>query len=132
MSLDHPIEALAWAMASACYRDFDNYVYESRDFSQADRNARVTKTRRPSPHDVHVQAMFPQTWGSTALGFGGLGGQAVTTAYTIVLSNSLDGELAVYFGGRFAYKVKKTTEKFYADIVAQQLLPVARAYEYQQ
>ena len=28
---------------------------------------------------------FEQTWGSTALGFGGVGGQAITTARTYVL-----------------------------------------------
>lgn len=132
MSLSHPLQDLAAAFASACYVDFDRHVYESRDFSQADRNARVTRTRCPTPDDVHVQAMFPQTWGSTALGFGGIGGQAITTAYTIVLHNTLDGQLAVYFGRRFAYKLKKATEKFAADVARQQLLPVGRAHEYEQ
>lgn len=45
---------------------------------------------------------FPQVWGSTALGLGGFGGQATTTAQTfIVLGHS---EAYIYFGGRFAYK----------------------------
>lgn len=49
---------------------------------------------------------FEQTWGSTALGFGGMGGQAMTTANTIVLvpiKNNQD--CFVYFAGRFAYSV---------------------------
>lgn len=50
--------------------------------------------------------VFEQTWGSTALGFGGIGGQAMTTANTIVLipiNNHQD--CFVYFAGRFAYSV---------------------------
>ena len=50
--------------------------------------------------------VFEQTWGSTALGFGGMGGQAMTTANTIVLipiNNHQD--CFVYFAGRFAYSV---------------------------
>ncbi len=47
---------------------------------------------------------FTQNWGSTALGFGGLGGQAGTRAYTTVLNKG--NFAAVYFQGRFAYEVK--------------------------
>ena len=50
--------------------------------------------------------VFEQTWGSTALGFGCMGGQAMTTANTIVLipiNNNQD--CFVYFAGRFAYSV---------------------------
>ena len=50
--------------------------------------------------------IFEQTWGSTALGFDGMGGQAMTTANTIVLipiNNNQD--CFVYFAGRFAYSV---------------------------
>lgn len=50
--------------------------------------------------------IFEQTWGSTALGFDGIGGQAMTTANTIVLvpiRNNQD--CFVYFAGRFAYSV---------------------------
>lgn len=50
--------------------------------------------------------IFEQTWGSTALGFSGMGGQAITTANTIVLipiNNNQD--CFVYFAGRFAYSV---------------------------
>lgn len=36
--------------------------------------------------------MFPQAWGSTSLGFGGIGGQAMTSAYTTVITdNCADG-----------------------------------------
>ena len=49
---------------------------------------------------------FVQTWGSTACGFGGIGGQAMTDCRTYVFIPQVDGEdCFVYFGGRFAYKV---------------------------
>ena len=43
---------------------------------------------------------FDQTWGSTALGFSGMGGQIMTTerTYIIVYTN----RAYVYFGGRYA------------------------------
>lgn len=57
---------------------------------------------------------FPQTWSSTALGFSGIGGQAFTTALTVVVIYRRDA--FVYFGGRFAYKVKITNQKIMDDI----------------
>lgn len=32
--------------------------------------------------------MFPQTWGDTSLGFGGMGGQAITTALTTIIGDN--------------------------------------------
>lgn len=56
---------------------------------------------------------FPQTWGSTALGFGGIGGAAMTTAQTVVVFTygAPIGKAAVYFGGRFAYLVENAGEE---------------------
>ena len=34
--------------------------------------------------EFEVISVFSQTWGSTALGFGGIGGQAITSAYTTI------------------------------------------------
>ena len=34
----------------------------------------VEKSRKHTFYDLTVYNMFPQTWGSTALGFGGIGG----------------------------------------------------------
>jgi hypothetical protein len=59
---------------------------------------------------------FPQTWGSTALGFGGLGGSAMTNAVTVVITSHMSSEAVVYFGGRFAYKIEKYNSKFIQDI----------------
>lgn len=41
-----------------------------------------------------------QSWGSTALGFGGMGGSAITQALTVVV---ITDQAHVYFGGRHAY-----------------------------
>lgn len=74
----------------------------------------IERSRRPSIRDIEVVAMFPQTWSSTALGFGGIGGQAMTPAYTVILRCGI--EHAVYFGGRHAYTVKHPNDKFFEDL----------------
>lgn len=59
---------------------------------------------------------FDQTWASTALGFGGMGGSAMTTERTYVLtSRKYEDYAIVYFGGTYAYCVKKN-EAFERDL----------------
>lgn len=61
--------------------------------------------------------MFEQTWGSTALGFPGVGGSAMTEATTYVLIPKKEADCAhVYFGSQFAYKVNGLTQKFMDDL----------------
>ena len=49
---------------------------------------------------------FTQVWGDTTLGFGGIGGQAMTSARTYVfVPVSCEEECFVYFAGKFAYSV---------------------------
>lgn len=115
MSLGSAVEAVHLAVAAALYRDLPDMEYQDRDWqvwrsltpeqqkqSQQDRSLGwTTKTRRPNTDDVEV-CMFPQVWGSTALGYGGVGGAAMTTAYTVVVSDH--NHVCVYFGsGRLAY-----------------------------
>lgn len=57
---------------------------------------------------------FPQTWGSTALGFGGIGGQAITTAQTTVIF--IERCAFVFFNKRFAYKIESPNQSFYEDM----------------
>jgi hypothetical protein len=76
----------------------------------------VEKTRKHSFYDLTVYSMFPQTWSSTALGFGGIGGQAITSAYVCIIESNLVGGYAVYFGGRLAYVINRPNEKFIEDI----------------
>ena len=72
---------------------------------------------------------FDQTWGSTALGFGGMGGQMMTTArtYIIVYKN----RAYVYFGGRYAYKVPYPfNNAFEDDLAKHSLAPIVASAKY--
>lgn len=89
---------------------------------------------RPDESCVVVEAMFPETWGSTALGFGGIGGQAMTTAYTVVLSVD-DAHYLVYWSGRHAYTInardpKFNLEAFKADLGAQRTREIGQRGHY--
>lgn len=95
--LEDPISSLAACIAHAQYEGFSNIQYEGY--------TGVT-FRRPTTRDFIVYTMFPQTWGSTALGHGGMGGAAVTDAYTVVLYCTQLQEHLVYFGGQFCYKIQ--------------------------
>lgn len=129
------IENLHSALAHAQYEGFGLIEYEDRDWNHYNKtreDKRVTKTRRHGALDIEVYAMFAQTWGSTTLGFGGVGGQAMTTAYTIVLRSNILGEYCVYFGGRFAYNIKRCNQKFLEHVANQQLNAVANRSGYEQ
>jgi hypothetical protein len=82
----------------------------------------VEKLRKHSFYDLTLYNMFPQTWSSTALGFGGIGGQAITSAYVCVIESNLIGQYAVYFGGRLAYVIERPNEKFVEDITRQRMV----------
>lgn len=66
---------------------------------------------------------FLQTWGSTALGFGGIGGSALTTAWTSVIIKN-NGSADVYFNGKKAYSVEKMNDAFKKDILSRCMKPV--------
>jgi len=133
MNATNPIETLAGCMAHAAYEAFPEYVYQDRDWAKHDKwrstltreemktavapaDCFVEKSRKHSLYDLTVYNMFPQTWSSTALGFGGIGGQAITSAYVCIIESDLVGGFAVYFGGRFAYVINRPNEKFIEDI----------------
>jgi hypothetical protein len=135
----NPIETLAGCMAHAAYEAFPEYRYQDRNWALHDRwratltreemktavappECFVEKTRKHTFYDLTVYAMFPQSWGSTALGFGGIGGQAITSAYVCVIESNLVGGYAVYFGGRLAYVINRPNEKFMADIAGHRMV----------
>ena len=147
----NPIQDLAFAYHDAMFNRFSDIVYQDRDWDKyhkwrdklkkeefasaylAEREtgitmhqeSLVTKRRKPTSHETSLMVMFPQTWSSTALGFGGIGGQAITPSYSIVIE--CVGEYAVYFGSRFAYLVKGTKKAFFEDIAAMNLASVKDA-----
>lgn len=132
--MSNPITALHEALSAAVLRDLPECVYSERDWvewhkmSQEERTEAIksntvpkTKhTRRPYTDEVNV-TLFNQGWGSTALGYDGIGGAAMTDAYTIVVEFA--GNYCVYFGGGIlAYKIdvgeltNESYEKFCKDL----------------
>ena len=98
-------------------------VYSWEDRKRTDTG--LTEERRPRIDNVDV-VMFSQTWGSTALGFGGVGGQAITTAYTVVVYGPM-GDACVYFGGRLAYRIEHLNDTFRNDMQDRHMHKVAGA-----
>ena len=73
---------------------------------------------------------FDQTWASTALGFGGVGGSAMTTARTYVLIPcSAQDRAFVYFAGCFAYKTP-INDRFREDLKNHRMASVAESGRY--
>lgn len=110
--MNNPIETLSHCLAHAVYQGMPDFEYEERTWAKAP----VIKTCKHTHHDVNVEAMFMQTWPSTSLGFGGIGGQALTDAYTVVISSRRGPWYCVYFGGRFAYWLDNPARAFFEDI----------------
>lgn len=110
---ENPISDLADCIAHAQYEGFSSIEYENRNwelYRETGEDVRIKSLRRPTTRDFGVYAMFPQTWGSTSLGHGGMGGSAVTTAYTIVLECYATQEFLVYFGGQMCYRVNRNSK----------------------
>lgn len=74
--------------------------------------------------------MFPQMWGSTALGFGGMGGQAMTSAYTTVAADIQYGYYGVFFGEKLAYLVTDPSDEFFEDLKKGNMASIARSGRY--
>lgn len=128
MRAGNPFEAVALSVGSALFHDLPDIEYEPVlriDPKTKERVRGEVTWRRPHEHEIEV-VMFPQTWGSTALGFGGMGGSAVTQAYTVTVFGP-KGEVAVYFGGRFAYLIEHPNERFFADLDKRALVSVREA-----
>ena len=79
--------------------------------------------------DIADIVQFYQTWGSTCLGFGGIGGQALTSALTSVIFKT-DGKIDVFFGGRKAYTIPKINKKLNKDLNKRYLKSVQESNDY--
>jgi hypothetical protein len=81
---------------------------------------------------VHAY-VFIQGWGSTALGFGGVGGQMLTSAHTVVVVDERYDQpqrrALVYFGSGFAYEVVDPGEAFYLALHARRMPPRGEAHK---
>jgi hypothetical protein len=65
-----------------------------------------------STYELAVYRILTQTWSSTACGFGGIAGQAVTKAFTVIMKNESTGNYYVFVNGQYAYAVKGTCTVF--------------------
>lgn len=126
-----PIASLAYALVNALRDDLPQIEHREIDYSRpADANGRRpthSVWRRPQEHEVDV-FMFPQAWPDTTLGFGGIGGQAITKAYTIVVM--CDNSAAVYFAGRLAYIIPSVNRRFLQDLRDQNMAPKYQSGQY--
>lgn len=74
--------------------------------------------------------LFEQMWPSTALGFPGYGGSAMTKAWTIVMLPTAPHLRAlVYFGGQFAYEADMNDE-FQHDLACGRMANVMNSGKY--
>lgn len=121
------VASLAEAMHRAVLVDLPDVEYVSitpEDKKQGRTGCKMK--RRPWMQDVEVYH-FPQTWGDTSLGFGGVGGQSFTTAYTTVVISQRSA--CVYFDGLLAYRAEVNTE-FMCDLQHHQMAHRDAAWEY--
>lgn len=102
-------------------------LLQERFFNSISNELKVRKITNPT---FEVVGVFLQTWGSTALGFGGIGGQAMTEAYTTVIHNYDTGYMAVFFSERLAYIVYHPNEKFIEDLRNRNMKPVYNSKSY--
>ena len=121
--MKNPIESMCESIYSALLKDLPEISYQTP-------NGFKTITRRPRMEDVSV-CQFVQTWGTTSLGFGGIGGQAFTSAYVTTVACMATSKCAVYFGGRFAYMADSNNQNFITDFYTQQMADVSKSSIYQ-
>lgn len=119
MQNHHIIQQISMAIAAALIADLPAVPY--RAWTPGLKKLLVPsdeaplKLRRPTENEIDVVS-FPQVWGSTALGHGGMGGAAMTTAQTTVVMMKSPASAAVYFSTRLAYVVLEPNDRFNEDL----------------
>lgn len=128
MRAGEPFSALSLAVGHALATGLPDVEYDKVDWAARRQGEHKTERakRRPEIYDVDVR-LFNQTWGSTALGFGGIGGAAMTDAYTTVVFGP-GRAAAVYFAGGFAYLIEHPNLEFDRDVARGIMEPVAKAH----
>lgn len=114
----------------ACAKDLPDISYKKKEFKKGvpfREMPDVDALRRPQPHEVDAYS-FPQMWGSTALGFGGMGGASMTTAQTTIVMYHRSA--AVYFGTQFAYAIPAVTPQFMDDVKQHRVVACADVEKY--
>ena len=101
-----------------------------KDFREQIKDYRRRMSLEDDSEDYELYS-FPQTWGSTALGFSGIGGQVVTSAYTTVIHYLPLGVFGVYFNEGFAYVVTCHNETFIEDLKHMKMASVMQRFKYE-
>lgn len=103
-------------------------LVQERFYHQIKDDLETSKIKYP---EFEVLGVFEQMWASTALGFGGWGGQAITDAYTTVIQNLDTGYIGVFFGENLAYIIKRPNDMFYDDLMHHNLKAKSECYKYE-
>ena len=119
-------EALYTAINNSDYLPDVEYRHKTREQIRNGEDGNI-EFRRPRVDEVDV-FHFPQTWGSTSLGFGGMGGAMITKAYTTVVVLQRK-HAVVFFNGCFAYKTT-TNDEFYSDLKNFRMASVYKSDKY--
>lgn len=120
MNIGTPVESLAAALYTA--------IANPDVLADIEHNyGRAPYKGRPTISDLEI-IHFPQTWGSTSIGFGGMGGAAMTTAYTTVIL--CRNNAAVFFGGRHCYSVDDINDVFKKDLTNRRMASLQEATKY--
>jgi hypothetical protein len=101
---------------------------------ESDIRFRLNYDRSKSDYYVSVDDFdmytFEQIWGTTSLGFSGVGGSAITEARTYVFIPRIDNQpCIVYFAGQFAYAVPYS-KVFMEDVKNHNMEPQYKIYKY--
>lgn len=104
---------------SALYSDFKEFEYTTLDIK--DKKTQIKKKRKVEKRDLKRIFVFEQTWGGTALGFGGLNCNVITKAYVVCIEGPAM-DFLVYFGGRLAYHIEKPNQAFFEDVKKYQMV----------
>ena len=112
MNVINHVNDVAESVIKARMQDLLPHEYDY--YPPGKKESRETRAQRPREDMIQMYA-FPQTWGSTSLGFGGMGGQSITDALTVVVFGPM-GDACVYFAGRLAYHIKRPSQAFYEDM----------------
>lgn len=124
MNYGHPVTSMAESFYSALKTDLPDINYKHRSSGSDEEEIRG---RRPREDELAV-IQFDQTWGSTALGFGGIGGASITTAPTTIVHTI--SQYAVYFAGKHAYTIEDPNRAFFDDVQYRDMVSVAQKGKY--
>ncbi|GHU92848.1 hypothetical protein FACS1894208_00890 [Clostridia bacterium] len=80
--------------------------------------------------EIEVMALFKQVFGSTSGLFGGVGGQAITSAYVTVFQEQFTGTVGVYCNSAFVYSIVNPSDRLWADVARRCMVPIKQSVIY--